>query len=317
MSTLRGRTPLRGFTLIELLVVIAIIGVLIALLLPAVQAAREAARRSQCTNNMKQLGLGVHNYNDVQKKLPPGGGIKPTTWSTPFRGSFHVHLLPYIEFQTLFSNYNLTDEALHVDDQKLKSDGTTLIASTLVDTYLCPSDTHNRFNSGGYALHNYNASAGSVANAVNPSTNCNAGTWINNYAIIKTDTVEKSGPFSRQRRQYRMADVTDGLSKTIFIGEIRPDCSAHASGGWGYSNNGSGYSSTIYPINSNTCEPASADPCRKPDNWNIELGFRSRHPSGANFLLGDGSVHFLTESINHTTYQWLGGKSDGNTAAIP
>ncbi|HOM18813.1 MAG TPA: DUF1559 domain-containing protein, partial [Thermoguttaceae bacterium] len=117
----------------------------------------------------------------------------------------------------------------------------------------------------------------------------------------------------------RESDIVDGLSNTIFFGEVRPQCSVHNSQGWGSSNNGQGLTATVVPINYNSCsrDAVGSDNCDKYCNWNTELGFKSRHPGGAQFLFGDGSVHFLPETIDHWTYQYLGAKADGNPAQIP
>jgi len=132
------------FTLVELLVVIAIIGVLVALLLPAVQAAREAARRTQCANNMKQLGLALHNYHDTMKWFPPGA-----VWetSTPAddprnRGSMFIRILPFVEQQSL---YNLFDFNKNTDVQRMTSSATSeLLRGQIINVYICPSDNSRR-----------------------------------------------------------------------------------------------------------------------------------------------------------------------------
>jgi hypothetical protein len=111
--------------------------------------------------------------------------------------------------------------------------------------------------------------------------------------------------------------ITDGLAKTIFFGEVRPQCSEHARNGWVASNNGNGYCTTVIPINYDSCDDNAADPCRRSFNWNTEVGFKSAHPGGAFFLLGDGSVQFFIEDIDHRMYQLLGAKDDGEVAELP
>lgn len=299
----------RGFTLVELLVVIAIIGVLIALLLPAVQSAREAARRSQCSNNLKQIGLSLHTYHDVNKKFPAGaywGGA-----SSAWRGSIYIRLLPFMEQQNLYDQFNLNAAT----DGQTGPDGKPLV-STVVQTLICPSDT-NASLLGDRSIHNYCASAGPTVRGNNSSCSC-PNTW-NTYALGPYDsTTDLAGPFNRRHTETRMAECTDGLSSTIFFGEVRRDCSSHVQQGWSRSNDGNGFVGTTSPINFDTCNSdTSADGCERPCNWNVADGFKSRHPTGAQFLFGDGSVHFMSETIDHWTYQYLGAKADGEAAQRP
>ena len=105
----------------------------------------------------------------------------------------------------------------------------------------------------------------------------------------------------------------------MFFGEVRRSCSVHVSQGWAWSNNGNGHMSTIIPLNYDSCEPAgsSAPACNQLCNWSTEFGFKSQHPGGSMFVLGDGSVHFLSEAIDHQNYQYLGAKADGEIASLP
>ena len=302
-----NKSESKGFTLVELLVVIAIIGVLVALLLPAVQAAREAARRTQCVNNLKQIGIGLHNYHDVLGTLPPGA-----IWfgaSTNNRGSIYVHLLPFIEQQPLYNQFTFTQPPEN------ESVGGVLLASTIIKTLICPSDDNNNLLNGR-AIHNYAASIGPTGHISSPSCDC-SNSW-NTYQLAPYgSTTSFAGPFTRYSTTSRFADITDGLSSTIFFGEVRRGCSNHNSGGWAGSNNGCGLTSTLVPINYDSCNPNASNPCNRPCNWTTELAFKSRHPSGANFLMGDGSVHFLPQTIDHWTYNYLGCKNDGKPAQVP
>jgi prepilin-type processing-associated H-X9-DG protein len=124
-------------------------------------------------------------------------------------------------------------------------------------------------------------------------------------------------PFNRVGMPIRRDQITDGMSNTIFFGEVRPQCSTHVQSGWGASNNSQGFVTTIIPINFDSCETAAASPCNQPANWSSALGFKSRHIGGCQFTFGDGSVHFLKDSIDMTLYQFLGGIADGNPASIP
>src|SRR5882757_9724721 len=164
------RTHKRGFTLVELLVVIAIIGTLVALLLPAIQAAREAGRRSACMNNLKQVGVAIANYESDKKVLPPGAIWERWRPESKRRshGSLLVQLLPYIEERTLYDSFDFTQR---ITDAEVLPGTTTKIGSTPVSTYVCPSDDHNG-SFGGYAVHNYAASNGPTEVYDNPGCSC-------------------------------------------------------------------------------------------------------------------------------------------------
>lgn len=289
----------------ELLVVIAIIGVLVALLLPAVQAAREAARRMSCMNNLKQIGLAVNLYEDTYKTLPPGS-IWSSNSSKPQRGSALTHLLPFVEQRPLYDAIDFRQ--LDISTAVVPSTG-QLVAATLIPGYLCPSDNHTRFVAGN-ALHNYAASRGPTSVFDNPACSC-IHPWEPLSMAPLDDPGRFAGPFTRVGSVSQLQDVTDGLSNTIYFGEVRPNCSEHARNGWMSSNNGSGYCTTIVPINFNTCRDSAPDACNRSCNWNAETGFKSAHPGGAQFAFGDGSVRFIPATIDHRVYQLLGAKADG------
>lgn len=296
----------RAFTLVELLVVIAVIGLLIALLLPAVQAAREASRRVQCSSNLKQIGVALANYEDTFKTFPPGAIWDPA--NNISRGSALVHILPFVEQVQLFQAFNFN--AL-VTDNELLPGTTTLIASTPVSVYRCPSDDGPAFYWDNLAVHTYAASRGPTDVFVNVNCPC-PNAWQALSMAPLDDPLNFAGPFTRVGSTIRPADVTDGLSNTIFFGEVRPRCSQHAQNGWANTNDGNGYCTTLIPINFDSCNDNSPDPCHRTCNWTTEVGFKSAHPNGAQFLLGDGSGRFIAESIDHPViYQALGGKRDG------
>jgi prepilin-type N-terminal cleavage/methylation domain-containing protein len=344
-----------AFTLVELLVVIAIIGVLVALLLPAVQAAREAARRSQCNNNMKQFGLAIQNYVDVRKQLPSGAHwndvrFPPTDCDNSSnckgpqccivtRGTIHMFLMPYMELQNLYSRYDFTRPT----DEQLMPDGTP-IGAQHVEVFVCPSDEHpetvtdkwgaklSEDKLAQYKMSNYAASRGPTKQVPGGSCNCsNWSLWNNQFDISHPNLVTPypdtgsslseltnfAGPFTRLAYNVKLAEVVDGLSNTIFMGEVRPGCSKHTAEGWGWSHSGNGLLSTLVPINFDSCSKEVTARCGCWDNWSSETGFKSAHPGGAYFVMGDASVQFVSETIDPFVYNVLGGKADGEVASLP
>lgn len=317
-----------GFTLIELLVVIAIIAVLIALLLPAVQQAREAARRSQCKNNLKQLGLAMHNYHDTHNCFPPNqGNLGYPTWGTNGKGTHLVQLLPYIDQAPLYTaiDFNVVGQPFN-----LTLPSGQLFRSVSLPVLACPSDDRPTLN-GDRALTNY---AGSIGTAWQQSNNgCNLATivgagdtngdgedWFGNggttAGLVRTDYPDPrgcSGMIARSAWNCKLRDVTDGPSNTIMMGEIRPMCDRDFTAqGWVYSD--ALWMATTGPINFPTCpnDPGyNTSPCtQNGGNWNTTMGFKSRHVGGAHFVMGDGAVRFLSQNVNHVTYQKLGDRHD-------
>ncbi len=306
-----------AFTLVELLVVITIIGILIALLLPAVQAAREAAKRMQCSNNMKQLGLGVLNYEGTFGILPKGA-LPNVVVGSVHKGSMLIRLLPFVEQQAVYDAY---DFRTNLATQTYPGTSTT-IRSTVIPCYVCPSDDHpptwdvpTTFSDVGgpnrvVGLHNYSASAGPTSLANNPSCSCSKD--FNSYALATFNGPKMAGPFNWVD-YVSLPQIVDGLSNTIFFGEVRPLWSINVERGWADHSNGCGYTSTIIPLNYDTSKrgPVAGDNCDQYCNWHTEVGFRSAHPGGVNFVFGDGSVHMLSDTIDHQMYQYLGGMNDG------
>ncbi|MEW4564457.1 DUF1559 domain-containing protein [Bremerella sp. JC770] len=313
--------PTRGFTLVELLVVIAIIGVLIALLLPAVQQAREAARRMQCSNHLKQIGLAIHNYHDTHNVFPCASVVEGGTWQTDHdshKGSPYVKILPFLEQNALYQSCNFQGDTVAVS---VTPDGDQ-VSTVIIETIICPSDDHPGYWEGGNpgnassagedrALTNYSFSMGSQANSPCGTHN----NYFGNGPVTRADTTkahEISGVFSHWAWAARMRDITDGMTNTIALGEIRPQCAAHTRDGWMGIN--SVYTGTGIAINFNTCEgePGTGSGCNQyTGQWGASQGFKSRHPGGAMFLLCDGSVHFLSETLDMITYQALGDRRDG------
>ena len=319
----------RGFTLIELLVVIAIIAVLIALLLPAVQQAREAARRSQCKNNLKQLGLAMFNYEDNFKCLPPNQGIiNLAEWGANGKGTHLVPLLPFIDQAPL---YMAADFRVLGHPFNTTLPNGSLFRSTILPVLTCPTDPRPALV-GDRALTNY---AGSIGTAWQQSSNgCsivqfvgsgdtngdgedwfgNGGTNVGQVRTDNADAAGCSGMVARSAWCCKLRDVSDGLSNTIMMGEIRPLCdNDFTAQGWVYSD--ALWISTTPPLNFASCpgDPGyGGDPCRQnTGNWNTSMGFKSKHVGGVHFVMGDGTVRFLSQNINHATYQRLGDRADG------
>ena len=312
---------LRGFTLIELLVVIAIIAVLVALLLPAVQQAREAARRSQCKNNLKQLGLALHNYHETFLQFAPnlsgyygqiaGANGADNPWTSGFwrKGSCLVRLLPYIDQAPIFNQFNF-NSTLDMETAY------PLISTQKLPIFLCPSETSNGASIGvnasngqPVAISCYSASIG--AESMGSATGCTIflGNVFNDGPAGDGDTMNPnsvSGVFARGAWAATIAQISDGTSNTIAFGEVLPNASDHGAQGWVATN--SQWFATTGPINYPTSSSGSG--CNSWSSWNTSNGFKSKHVGGAHFLLCDGSVRFLSENINYTTYQQLGSRRD-------
>ncbi|WP_437187643.1 DUF1559 domain-containing protein [Planctomicrobium sp. SH668] len=309
-----------GFTLIELLVVIAIIAVLIALLLPAVQQAREAARRSQCKNNLKQLGLAFHNYHDVIQRFPPGGFVINGQWGHN-RGNAFTMLLPYIEQAALFNSINFNiplDSSVGIDTQTLPN-STVLISQQVIPAFLCPSDDIPPLMTGGIATSGQARAISNYGMSIGHQNSFACGTgWdiINqNGATSHGDTLSGegiSGVFSHMAWAAAFRDVIDGTSNTIMVGEVRPRCGSHMQNGWNHQN--AYWTSTVGGLNYKTCpnEPGfvSGSACNGETSWGTAQGFKSRHTGGVHFAFVDGSVHFLSDNIDYRTLAKLADRRD-------
>ncbi len=306
----------RGFTLIELLVVIAIIAVLIALLLPAVQQARESARRTQCKNHLKQFGLAMHNYHDNLNIFPCT--INPGNFGNPVNTGALVHLLPYMDQGNL---YNIISQVSSTSWQLPVAD-TAVAGKHYYELqppgFVCPSDTSALYYPGvngivgNWATASYGLSGGAQRES---GLGCTAypgnvfGTGAADHSDSR-DPGQISGMFSRYGLSCRLREVTDGTTNTILMGEYRAECSDHQQHGW--SNVNSNWLFTTAPINFKTC-PGNGTGCNASNNWQTSQGFKSRHVGGAHILLCDGSVRFLSENIDYTTFQRLGDRRDNQT----
>jgi prepilin-type N-terminal cleavage/methylation domain-containing protein/prepilin-type processing-associated H-X9-DG protein len=363
----------RGFTLIELLVVIAIIAVLIALLLPAVQAAREAARRAQCMNNLKQLGLALHNYESAANVFPSGviyglgGGMPNLLCTSPGFGNncqntpWFVLMLPFIEQATLYNSFNA---AFGMEGPNISGiPGGFLINSTVYTTkiasFQCPSDNQVNYNLQTLFQLPWTSTKGNYG--------ANWGNLDDGQALLggkfnKFPQLWLQSPFGFSRAgtgpyNCRIATVTDGTSNTHFVAELLQGASDDIRGNIWVLNAGAGTYMTRFAPNGYTdyvglippwstvvgplpltnfdnlasfgkvtqpgkspasagslcdSQPAQQLGCNdQADEGSEFAGSRSRHPGGINALFGDGSVHFLKNSINALTWVQLGSINGG------
>jgi prepilin-type N-terminal cleavage/methylation domain-containing protein len=305
----------RGFTLIELLVVIAIIAVLIALLLPAVQQAREAARRTQCKNNLKQMGIAIHNFHDIYKMFPPGHGVPVGATSADNQDrvgpSWMAYLLQYMDLasmaQDLANELQIGKTQTYGGYQAQSaqtiqgtlgtagvSNNALLIGSKVIPAYKCPSALNTDVDQYGLATASY------------------AGSFGRDWGY---------GFFNLEGRIVTMSSVSDGLTYTLAVGEAganqNPNTPAYASSTahqpkWLGSPGGT-WTAILRRVRAD----------RLP-NTNTSEAFQSAHPGGIHCLAGDGSVHFIANEINGAVYYSLGtisrytvnDGSEGMTSAV-
>ena len=328
-----SQPPRRGFTLVELLVVIAIIGILVALLLPAVQAAREAARRGHCTNNLKQLGLGLLSHADVHGHLSHGGwrwnwaGDPDAGFGREQPGNWHYTILPFIEQGALFElGSGLSGTA--------KAEALGQMMATPVATYVCPS----RRSAVAHPLH-----TDPFKNAVNPKVGgktdyvANGGYHprisFNIFADL-TLVSEAADPNwsgwqdeDYLRRRYdcdgavcsgytvQLRQFTDGLSNTYFIGEKHIGTDGYRTGKDEGDNDGlsTGHDKDFYRWTTGPpdydCE--SCAPRQDTPGYRNFAAFGSAHPSASNYVFGDGSVHVISYDVDRVLHGRLGSRADG------
>jgi prepilin-type N-terminal cleavage/methylation domain-containing protein/prepilin-type processing-associated H-X9-DG protein len=301
-------SPKTGFTLVELLVVIAIIGTLVGLLLPAVQAAREAARTSTCSNNLKTIGLAMHSYVTAQQKLPPGSNILGAGFAVNDYGhNCLVFILPYMEEQSLYNSFDLSKKY----DDVANRDKTL---SAAVATFLCPSSQQRKSLSDDLSLGT--TARANTTHYVGIMGPYDAGSL---YTVDKTSTafgsIAKQGTLLRGE-QIGFKQVTDGLSKTLLVGEMSWS-NANVYRGWsrGCNKSGSGTDNMACAGVKNIrygLKSADYDSATYFNN----VSFGSEHPGGTQFVFCDGAVRLFADTTPLDVLQKLASRNGGEVTGV-
>lgn len=306
----------RGFTLIELLVVIAIIAILIALLLPAVQQAREAARRTQCKNNLKQIGLALHNYHDVFNALPSGSIVLLNGAGTQYFGhgwTWHSSILPYLDQAPMFEGIQgpnsggMGGELGGVNDAKM-----LLVGKTVLPVFWCPSqpDVTHGTQKNMYSPSNYNGNMGTLIGF--NGDDCYGGSVTTAAQMTQPRGCMNADGIFYISSSVRFRDVIDGTSNTIFVSEVIDsggEASLLGGGGSDRKHGFSGGADSNPPTEMS--EYLIAAESNDPINAYTEEAAGSYHVGGAHFLMGDGAVRFLSENMDMKTYQGLSTRAAG------
>lgn len=316
LKTQRAWPARIGFTLVELLVVIAIIGILVGLLLPAVQAAREAARRMQCSNNLKQIGLALHNYHDGHRSFPKvwyywngnsnGADRQPAGFFSGF--GWRVMILPFMEQGNLYNQFDFS-QPIHSTNSPAGAVPNLTLVQTPVQTYLCPSDpTGARTKPGNqYLWSNWCFPHGGCPQNVSVAVTTYKGLTGAGYDQVFAQVPYPAAMFDRRRGAgMKFSSMSDGTTNTIAVTESSPEFNAWT--GWAtwhvaaHAQQGPNHARRFY---GSTVRPANQH------GWTAGLTASSFHVGGVNTVMGDGSVHFLSENINLLTYQQLVDPDDG------